>query len=116
MRFDVRTIAVSNSPQLFGSEHFRTDPRGICGVCNFEEEYQRLVRTKQQQIFRRYLVHLNRLIAIAHPEVMEMREELKKLPWLEYSEPIELMAVKEKAVEGRYESKQELADDLVRLL
>ena len=116
MRFEVHTIAYTNSPTLFGQEHFRIDPTAIRGVDNFDKEYQRLIHTKQQRTFRRYLVHVNRLMAIAHPEVMEMREELRKLPWLEYSEPIELIAVKEKALEGKSETQEELVDDLVKLL
>jgi hypothetical protein len=61
-------------------------------------------------------VYLNRLLAIAHPEVIEMRQELQSLPWLEYHEPIELMTVKEKVLEGKYETKGEMVDDLVKLL
>lgn len=56
-----------------GSDYFRIDPHRIKGV-DFDKEYKRLVLTKEQQVYRRYVVHIDRLIAIAHPELVQMRQ------------------------------------------
>jgi hypothetical protein len=53
---------------------------------------------------------LDRLIALAHPELVRMRQELKDLPFLDYAEPIELAALRQKAAGRGYASKQEMAD------
>jgi hypothetical protein len=45
-------------------------------------------------------------MAIAHPEVVRMRGELKSLPFVDYAEPIELDSVREKVLNGKYEGKQ----------
>jgi hypothetical protein len=58
-----------------GSDYFRIDPQRIQEV-DFGEEYKRLMATKEQQVYRKYVVHIDRLIAIAHPELVKMREEL----------------------------------------
>lgn len=45
-------------------------------------------------------------MAIANPEVVRMRGELKSLHFVDYAEPIELDSVREKVLNGKYESKQ----------
>jgi hypothetical protein len=78
----------------------------------FDKEYKRLILTKEQQMYRKYVVHIDRLIAMAHPELVKMREELRQLPFLEYSDPIELQVLREYALGGQYEMKEEFMHDL----
>lgn len=63
-------------------------------------------------MYRKYVVHIDRLIAMAHPELVKMREELRKLPFLEYTEPMELRVLREYALGGQYEMKEEFMQDL----
>lgn len=83
---------------------------------DFDKEYKRLILTKEQQLYRRYVVHIDRLIAIAHPELIKMREELRQLPFLEYNDPIELQVLRDYALEGHYDMKEEFMHDLSQLV
>lgn len=104
-------IAALSEPVQVGSDYFRIHPLHIQEV-EFNQEFKRLIATKEQQVYRKYVVHIDRLIAIAHPELVKMRQELLELPFLEYSQPMELQVVRENALGGEYEMREELMNDL----
>jgi hypothetical protein len=94
-------MTASNQPELVRQEYFQTNPDRIPGLCNFWNEYERLKKTKEHRAYRLYSVHLNRLFVIAHPEVAAMGE-LRDLPFIDYSQPIDLSAIREKVGSGKY--------------
>lgn len=62
------------------------------------------------------MIYLDRMIAIAHPEIVEMKVETKHELFLNYNHPIDLMAIKKNILKQKYKSQQQMLKDLEKLI